>query len=194
MPNSSELLDGRHETPLERLDRNLSELVAELRVVQTGVQVLFAFLLVVPFNQGFTRVTGFERGTYFVTLIMSVLAAVCLIAPSAQHRFLFRFEDKEHLVVLSNRLAIAGLMALSVAMAGAMLLVSTKLFGMGIGLLTVGLTAVPFSILWFGMPLARRRALQAGRVEPSSPLPDGPPRAGSDRPRQGRRGGRLRDD
>jgi hypothetical protein len=178
MPEAQEAHDGRHETPLERLDRNLAELVAELRVVQTGVQVLFAFLLVVPFNQGFTRVTAFERGTYFVTLIMSVLAAACLIAPSAQHRFLFRVEDKEHLVVVSNRLAIAGLVALSVAMAGAMLLVSTKLFGMGIGLLTVCVTAMPFSVLWFVMPLARRRALHTGRVQPSSPLVGGVGRPG----------------
>jgi hypothetical protein len=197
MPDSSELIDGRHETTLERLDRNMSELVAELRVVQTGVQVLFAFLLVVPFNQGFTRVTGFERGTYFVTLIMAALATACLIAPSAQHRFLFRLEDKEHLVFVSNRLAIAGLAALSVAMVGALLLVSTKLFGMGIGLLTLGLIAVPFSVLWFAMPLARRRAVLTGRAKRSSPAPGGPQRPGGDRPDAasgGRRARRPRDD
>ena len=82
-------------------------------------------------------------------MITTALAAACLIAPSAQHRFLFRFEDKKHLVFMSNRLAIAGLAFLSLAMAGAVLLVTTKLFGEGIGWLTVALIAVPFGGLWF---------------------------------------------
>src|SRR5580698_1933896 len=82
--------EARHETQLERLDRNLEELTGELRVVVTGVQVLFAFLLIVPFNTGFAHVGSFERTVYFVTLIFAALAAVCTIAPSAEHRFLFR--------------------------------------------------------------------------------------------------------
>ena len=167
---------GRDETPLERLDRNLAELVGELRVVQTGVQVLFAFLLVVPFNSGFAKVTDFERGTYFVTLIATALAAACLIAPSAQHRFLFRFEDKQHLVFMANRLAIAGLVFLSIAMGGAVLFVTTKLFGEGIGWLTLALIAVPFAGLWFAYPLWRRGGLRSGRIKPSSPEGEGPQR------------------
>src|SRR4029077_18263955 len=127
----------RRETALERLDRNLEELTGELRVVVTGVQVLFAFLLIVPFNSGFARVGSFERTVYLITLILAALSAVCTIAPSAHHRFLFRYDDKYHLVFLSNRIAIAGLAFLALAMCGALLLVATKLFGSMAGALTV---------------------------------------------------------
>ena len=88
----------RDETELERLDRNLDELTGELRVVVTGVQVLFAFLLIVPFDTGFEHVGGFERAVYIVTLLLAALAAVCTIAPSAQHRWVFRHDDKRHIV------------------------------------------------------------------------------------------------
>jgi Family of unknown function (DUF6328) len=84
----------RHQTQLERLDRNREEMTGELRVVVTGVQVLFAFLLIVPFNTGFAHVGSFERTVYLVTLVLAVLSAVCTIAPSAAHRFLFRHDDK----------------------------------------------------------------------------------------------------
>ena len=102
-------------------------------MVQTGVQVLFAFLLTVPFQNAFGGVSHFERGVYFVTLLLAALSAACLIAPTAQHRFLFRIEDKQHIVFLGNKLAIAGLAFLTLAMAGALLLVTTKLFGMSVG-------------------------------------------------------------
>jgi hypothetical protein len=108
-PQPSEGGDTRHETRLERLDRNLEELTGELRVIVTGVQVLFAFLLIVPFNAGFEHVGRFEQTVYIVTLILAALAAVCTIAPSAQHRFLFRHDDKQYLVFASNRVVIAGL-------------------------------------------------------------------------------------
>src|ERR1700758_3439955 len=88
----------RDETQLERLDRNLDELTGELRVVVTGVQVLFAFLLIVPFNTGFQHVGSFERTVYIVTLVLAALSAVCTIAPAAQHRWLFRHDDKRRLV------------------------------------------------------------------------------------------------
>jgi hypothetical protein len=151
--------DGREETPMERLDRNLEELTGELRVVVTGVQVLFAFLLVVPFNTGFAHIGGYERTVYFITLLLAMLAAVCTIAPSAQHRFLFRHDDKQNLVFVSNRIVIAGLAFLGLAMCGCLLLVATKLFGISAGLLTVVLSALPFVLLWFVMPLRRRRKL-----------------------------------
>ncbi len=151
----------RQETGLERLDRNLEELTGELRVVVTGVQVLFAFLLIVPFNTGFTHVGNFERAVYFVTLIFAALSAACTIAPSAQHRFLFRHDDKHHLVFVSNRIVIAGLAFLAFAMCGALLLVSTKLFGAVVGGFTVVIGALPFLLLWFVMPLRRRALLGA---------------------------------
>lgn len=146
---------GRKETSRERLDRNLQELTGELRVIVTGVQVLFAFLLIVPFNTSFAHVGGFERTVYFVTLILAALSAACTIAPSAQHRFLFRHDDKRHLVLVSNRIVIAGLVFLALAMCGALLLVATQLFGPSVGAITVVLGALPFLLLWFLLPLRR---------------------------------------
>jgi hypothetical protein len=155
-----DLRGERHETPLERLDRNLEELTSELRVVVTGVQVLFAFLLIVPFNTGFAHVGEFERTVYFVTLIFAALAAVCTIAPSAAHRFLFRHDDKQHIVFSSNRVVIAGLAFLAIAMCGCLLLVTTKLFGITAGVLTASLGALPFLALWFVAPIRRLRQLE----------------------------------
>jgi hypothetical protein len=160
--------DGREETPLERLDRNMEELNGELRVIVTGVQVLFAFLLIVPFNTGFAHMGEFERTVYFVTLLLAALAAACTIAPSAQHRFLFRHDDKRRLVFVSNRVVMAGLASLALAMCGCLLLVATKLFGATAGALTVLIGALPFAVLWFVMPLRRRRALEARDEAPSS--------------------------
>ena len=166
MRSSSVNADSRRETSLERLDRNLEEMTGELRVVVTGVQVLFAFLLIVPFNVGFEHVGGFERGVYFVTLVLAALAAVCTIAPSAGHRFLFRHDDKRYLVFRSNRVVIAGLAFLALAMCGCMLLVATKLFGATAGACTAGAALVVFLGLWFAMPLARLRELEQRRGGP----------------------------
>ena len=160
MPDpQSENGETRHETQLERLDRNLEEMTGELRVVVTGVQVLFAFLLIVPFDTGFAHVGNFERTVYFITLILTALAAVCTIAPSAEHRFLFRHHDKQHLVFSSNRVVIAGLAFLALAMCGCLLLVTTKLFGVTAGVVTTVLGAVPFAVLWFALPITRLRRL-----------------------------------
>ncbi len=137
----------------------MEELNGELRVVVTGVQVLFAFLLVVPFDTGFATVGHFERTVYFVTLVFAALSAACTIAPSAQHRFLFRHDDKPHLVLFSNRVVIAGLACLAMAMCGALLLVATKLFGEGAGVLATAVGAIAFGGLWFAVPLQRRRVL-----------------------------------
>jgi hypothetical protein len=161
MPNQSTLNGesrnetSRNETPLERLDRNLGELQSELRVVVTGVQVLFAFLLIVPFDSGFAGVGSFERSVYFVTLVLAALAAVCTIAPSAAHRVLFRQNDKRALVFMSNRVVLVGLVFLALAMCGCLLLVTTRLFGVPAGALTAGIAALAFAGLWFGVPLRR---------------------------------------
>jgi anti-anti-sigma factor len=149
---------GRPETPLQRLDRNLEEITGELRVVVTGVQVLFAFLLIVPFNSGFVGVGPFERGVYFVTLLCSAFAALCMLAPAAYHRLLFRADDKRHVVFLANRASIAGLAFLALAMCGSLLLVTTKLFGATAGVITAALVALPFGGVWFAAPLLRRAA------------------------------------
>jgi hypothetical protein len=137
-------------------------MTGELRVVVTGVQVLFAFLLIVPFDSGFSHVGAFERTVYFVTLSFAALAAVCTIAPSAQHRFLFRHDDKGHIVLVSNRIVIAGLGFLALAMCGCLLLVATKLFGTLAGAIAVAIGALPFLIMWFAMPLRRRAQLEKG--------------------------------
>ncbi|HEX3512190.1 MAG TPA: DUF6328 family protein [Solirubrobacteraceae bacterium] len=153
----------RRETSRERLDRNLEELTGELRVVVTGVQVLFAFLLIVPFNTGFAHVGSFERTVYFVTLVLATLAAVCMITPSALHRFVFRHDDKHHLVFSSNKVVIAGLACLALAMSGSLTLVTTKLFGAGAGAVVGGIAALVFAVLWFVRPLTRLRELEAER-------------------------------
>jgi hypothetical protein len=173
MPDSQNSTNGgtRHETQLERLDRNLEELTGELRVVVTGVQVLFAFLLIVPFNVGFEHVGDFERTVYFVTLVLAALAAVCMIAPSAAHRFLFRHDDKRHIVFSSNRIVIVGLACLALAMCGCLLLVTTKLFGVTAGVVTACIGALPFAALWFARPIVRhadaRRESAPARADPS---------------------------
>jgi len=152
--------ERRDESEQERLDRNLDELTGELRVVVTGVQVLFAFLLIVPFDTGFAHVGGFERTVYLVTLLLAALSAVCTIAPSAQHRWLFRHDDKRHLVLSSNRVVIVGMATLALAMCGALLLVTAKLFGIGWGALVAGLSSLPFLALWFAIPLRRAAPLR----------------------------------
>ncbi|HTZ86043.1 MAG TPA: DUF6328 family protein [Solirubrobacteraceae bacterium] len=170
MPEAQSVNDdsGRPETPLQRLDRNLDEMTGELRVVVTGVQVLFAFLLVVPFDSGFVGVGPFERGVYFATLLCAALAAVCTLAPAAYHRLLFRSDDKRYVVFLANRVSIAGLAFLALAMCGSLLLVTTKLFGAKAGVITAVLAVIPFGGLWFAAPLLRKVArapLEAPRAE-----------------------------
>ncbi len=170
--NESEQRGGdarRDETEHERLDRNLGEMTGELRVVVTGVQVLFGFLLIVPFNVGFEHVGGFERAVYFLTLLLAALSAVCTIAPSAQHRWVFRHDDKRHLVFSANRMVIAGMGFLALAMCGCLLLVTTKLFGAGWGILTAGLVAIPFLTLWFAIPMRRAAALDRGALAGGRP-------------------------
>src|SRR5215475_5710408 len=94
---------GRRESEEERLDRNLGELLQELRVALPGVQVLFAFLLAVPFQQHFTQITEFEKNVYFATLLLTATSAILLISPSAYHRLTFRYQQKRKLIFYSNR-------------------------------------------------------------------------------------------
>jgi hypothetical protein len=151
--------NGRSETPLERCDRNLVELLQEVRVVQTGVQVLFAFLLTVPLAAHFDRLTAFQRAEYFVTLLVTGAAAVLLIAPTAYHRILFRLGDKEHLVLVANRFTLAGLLCVAVSMVGALMLVTDLLFAAPVVIATTVPAALACLVLWCLLPLRRRRAL-----------------------------------
>jgi len=147
---------GREESEAERLDRNLGELLQELRVALPGVQVLFAFLLAVPFQQEFTKISEFEKKIYFATLLLTALSAALLIAPSAYHRLTFRYQQKHRLVFISNRLAIAGLATLALAMTCAILLITHLLFGTVATVITVAAALGTFIVLWAVLPLKRR--------------------------------------
>src|SRR3954449_5614855 len=151
---------GRNETPLERCDRNLVELLQEVRVVQTGVQVLFAFLLTVPLAARFPSLSDFQRVDYFITLLATGAAAVLLIAPTAHHRILFRCGDKEHLVEVANRFTLAGLAFVGLSMIGALLLVTDLMFDGATVLVTVTLAGVACVAFWCVLPLLRRAALR----------------------------------
>jgi len=152
--------NGRNETALERCDRNLVELLQEVRVVQTGVQVLFAFLLTAPLASRFPELSSFQRWTYFATLMSTGAAAVLLIAPTAHHRLLFRLGDKEHLVIVANRLTLAGLACVGVSMVGALMLVSTFMFDGAAAIALVGAVGAAGCVwLWCLAPLLRRARL-----------------------------------
>jgi hypothetical protein len=150
---------GRDESEAERLDRNLGELLQELRVALPGVQVLFAFLLAVPFQQNFTKIDGFEKHVYFATLLCTALSAIFFIAPSSYHRMTFRLQQKRELLELANRFTIAGLALLALAMTGAIVLITDVLFGGVATIVTGALTALAFAVLWYVVPLRRRLSL-----------------------------------
>lgn len=151
---------GREETEGDRLDRNLGELLAELRVALPGVQVLFAFLLVVPFNQGFDALSRGQERLYLATLLFAAVASALLIAPTAHHRLTFHLQDKHYLVSVGNRFAISGLAALSVAMTLAIVLVCTVVADTATAIVAGGLVAALFVVLWGVLPLRRRRMLE----------------------------------
>lgn len=146
----------KDESKAERLDRNLAELLQELRVALPGVQVLFAFLLAVPFQQGFKEITPFQEKAYFITLMLTAISAALLISPTSYHRMTFRRGQKDHLISIANRLAIAGIGCLALAMTGAIMLITDVLFGMTATLIFSGLALAMFVALWGLLPLRRR--------------------------------------
>jgi hypothetical protein len=151
------------ESEWERADRNLSELLQELRVALPGVQVLFAFLLAVPFQQRFGRISAFDERLYFVTLLCTAISAALLITPSAYHRVNFRLQQKEHLLTVANRCAILGLAFLALAMTGAITLMTDVLFGAVTTIITGSAALILFVALWYLLPLRRRRqAMSSG--------------------------------
>jgi hypothetical protein len=164
---------GRDESEDERLDRNLGELLQELRVALPGVQVLFAFLLAVPFQQNFTEITSFEKDVYFATLLLTAISAVMLIAPSAYHRLTFHFQHKRRLVFLANRFAIVGLAFLALAMTGAIVLITDVLFGPVMTAVTGAAAFSMFLVFWLLLPLRRRFRYLAEGV-PQVDLPADP--------------------
>ena len=140
------------EDPQERTARELVELLQELRIVIPGVQVLFAFLLTVPFSQGFTKLDSLQRGVFFATLLCTAAATALLIAPSSHHRLLFRQGVREQRVQIGNILAILGLVFLVPAMVGVLFVITDLIFGMVAAIVTTVLVALGFVLLWFVLP------------------------------------------
>jgi uncharacterized protein DUF6328 len=139
----------------QRINRELIELLNELRVALPGVQVLFAFLLTVPFSQGFAQTTAFQRDLLFGVLSATAISAALLIAPSAWHRIRFRRRDKEMILVTSNRMAIAGLGFLAIAMVGAVMLIANFAFSDTLTVISGVVAVLVFGGLWYVFPLAR---------------------------------------
>jgi hypothetical protein len=150
---------GRPESEEERADRNLSDLLQELRVALPGVQVLFAFLLTVPFTQRFSQLSEFQEDLYFGVMMCIALATVLLVAPTAGHRILFRRQQKEYLVTLSNNFALAGLALLAIAICGVIALISDFIFGTTTAIASTVVMAVAFAAFWFVGPFVRRQNL-----------------------------------
>jgi hypothetical protein len=140
----------------ERTDRQIGELLQELRIALPGVQILFAFLLTVPFSQGFQKVTSFQRTLFFVVLLSTAASTVCLIAPTATHRLRFHEHDRRYIIESANRLLIAGLVLLGISITGAVTLITDYLFGLGSHWYWPAVIAVLLALLWFVRPLARQ--------------------------------------
>jgi hypothetical protein len=139
-----------------RIDRELIELLNELRIVLPGVQVLFAFLLILPFSQGFARVTQTQRAVYFGSFVCAALATALFIAPSTYHRLRFREKDKERMLFTANKLAIAGTALLMVATAGVVYLITDVLYHVLTASLVTAAIAGWFAWFWYGLPISRR--------------------------------------
>ena len=149
--------DPRQESAAQRADRNLGELLQELRVAGLGVQVLFGFLLALPFTNRFTRLSAAQQDLYLATLVLAAVATALLVGPVAYHRLVFRQGQKERLVRAASMMAIGGLAAVALAVSAAVPLVTSYVGGgLAAGLITA-FVACLFGLLWFVFPLARRR-------------------------------------
>ena len=148
--------DGDEETRRERVNRELIELLNELRVALPGVQVLFAFLLAVPFSAGWDKVTEFQKDVFFATLVATAVSTACFIVPTAYHRLNFRNREKERILLLSNKFAIAGIMLLAMSMIGVIVLVTDVIYSETAAAITGVLAFLIFGGLWLGLPLIRR--------------------------------------
>jgi hypothetical protein len=147
---------GRSETKIERLDRNWASLLQELRVVQTGVQLLTGLLLTLPFQQHFDILDHDMRVVYLVTVASSVAATVLLVAPVGMHRLLFRRHRINVLVAAAHLCAYAGLLLLGAAMVGVTVLVFEAVVGRHAALIAGAWAFVAFATFWVAVPLAMR--------------------------------------
>ncbi|HEX8095879.1 DUF6328 family protein [Jatrophihabitans sp.] len=149
--------DGRDESEADRLDRNYGELLQELRVAETGVQILFAFMLSIAFQQRFQTLDDLQRTIYVITLLFCTLSIALLVAPVAFHRLTFRQGLKDELVKITNRLALAGTSFLLLAVLSGVLLIFDYVVGRGFAAVVTTVLAVLFISLWVVLPLSRRR-------------------------------------
>jgi cation transport ATPase len=140
----------------ERLDRELEELLQELRIALPGVQILFAFLLVVPFNNRFAETDDLQRNVWFAALLLALGAVACFITPTAYHRLRFREFDKERLVMTATRLAVAGLVCLATALSASAFFVTGFVFSDRAAAFVTAIAAAVIGGLWFALPLARK--------------------------------------
>ncbi|WP_338675105.1 DUF6328 family protein [Streptomyces sp. SCSIO 30461] len=165
---------ARDETETERADRNFAELLQELRVIQTGVQILFAFLLTLAFTARFPSLDSFQRGTYVTTLMLAVVAAALFTAPAAVHRGLFRRGAKKEIVSVSSRLAGMGLAVLTLALTSAVLLVVDVVHGTPEGVTAAAATLFVCVMLWGVLPLgmARKFDRRGQQSDLGDPMPD----------------------
>jgi MFS family permease len=153
----TETRDPRDESEAARLDRNLAELLQELRVAGLGVQVLFGFLLSLPFTSRFSQLSPGQRNLYLATLVLAAVATALLLGPVAYHRLVFRQGQKERLVRAASAMAIGGLITVGLAVSAAVLLVTGYVTSaLPAALITAFVTGV-FGLLWFALPLTRRR-------------------------------------
>lgn len=141
------------ESEAARLDRNFDDLLQELRVSQNGTQILFAFLLTVPFSNGFKKVTGFQQGFYFAALVLAALSAAMLIAPAVMHRILFRQHHKRDLVYAASQVALAGQTLLAFAVATSVFFVTDYLYGHALATVMAIVVLVWTSVWFFVLPL-----------------------------------------
>lgn len=148
--------DRPGETEAERADRNTMELLNELRVVGIGIQVMFGFLLTIPFANRFTKLDPAQRGVYLATVALAAMSIALLVAPVAYHRLLFRRHEKENLVQVTNVLAIAGLVTVGLAVTCAVLLVVSFVSPGAPAVVITAIAGVSFAGLWFVLPLSRR--------------------------------------
>ena len=144
------------ESRRERVNRELIELLNELRVALPGVQVLFAFLLAVPFSNGYSRITEFQKNVFFATLMATAISTACFIVPTAYHRINFREREKENILLRSNKFAIAGIMFLAVSMILAIILITDVIYSDTAAVVTGLLAFVLFGGFWLALPMLRR--------------------------------------
>jgi hypothetical protein len=144
------------ETTDERLNRELEELLQELRIALPGVQILFAFLLVVPFNNRFAETDDLQRNVWFAALLLALGAVACFIAPTAYHRIRFRDYDKERLVMTATRLAVVGLVFLATALSASTFFVTGFVFSDRLAAFVTAVAAGTIGGLWFALPLLRK--------------------------------------